>query len=168
MRRPRKPNEDRSLSSAPHLGIHAPKLKFRPTKLILIDSLLIWQTPFFSFYFNSSIVNIQCYIGFRPMIQWFNNSIHHPVLIMTNAFLNPLHLFYPPTPISPLVTISLFSIIKSLFDGWSPFFPFVCFLNSTYEWNYMVFLFLLFPLALYSLAPSMSLQIARFHCLMAE
>ena len=47
----------------------------------------------------------------------------------------------PPTHL-PLVTISLFSVVKNLFLGLSLFPLFMCFLNSTYDWNHMVFPFL--------------------------
>ena len=99
------------------------------------------------------------------------HSIHHSVLIKTNAFLNPItYLTQPPTLLSS-GTIHLFSIIKNLFLDFflslSLIFPsacLFCFLNSTYQCNHMVFVFFcLFWLALYSLAPSMSSQMAIFH-----
>ena len=96
------------------------------------------------FYFNSSIVNTECYISCRCTIRWFNNSIHYSVLIMMSVLLTPFTYFSHPHATSPLGTISLFSILKSLFVGLS-FFPFACLfclLNSTYEWNHKVFVFL--------------------------
>ena len=72
-------------------------------------------TLFFKFLFKFQLVSIQCNISFRCTIWWLNTSVQHPVLI-TNAFLNPHDVFKLPTT-SPLVTISLFSIVKSLFLG---------------------------------------------------
>lgn len=54
---------------------------------------------------------MQCYIGFRCAMWWFNTSILHSVLI-TSAFLHPRHLSHPSphhVPTSPPLTFSVFS-----------------------------------------------------------
>ena len=85
-------------------------------------------------------------------------------------FLIPVTYFISLPLTSPLVTISWFSIGKSLSLGlslvFSPFAHLFCFLNSTWVKLYGYLSFSdLFYLALYSLDPSTSLQMARFHSL---
>ena len=110
--------------------------------------LFQWSRIVFSprFLFTFQSVNIQCNISFRCILEWFDTSIQDLDLITTNLLLDPYHLFYPiPSPPSCLLTISLFSLVKSLLLGLSLFFSHVhlfCFLNSTYEWNHIVFVFL--------------------------
>lgn len=56
-----------------------------------------WSSEHFFSFFYSSIINLQCYICCRCTSQWVNNSMHHPVLILTSALLHSHHLF-PPSP----------------------------------------------------------------------
>ena len=98
------------------------------------------------------------------MIQQFCTllSAHHNSLLF-----NPRNLFHPSAlPISHLVTINLFSRAESVFFWFVSFSPcsfVVFFLNSMYEWSHMVFVFLLFHVALCPLDPSILLQMAIFH-----
>ena len=83
-----------------------------------------------SFHLNFSIVNIQCQFQVNNMVilqysQIF--SAHH-----SKYTLDPLHLFHPPHPTSPLVTISLFPIVSSVFFALSLFRLFLI-LNELYE-----------------------------------
>ena len=87
---------------------------------------------------------------------------------MVSVLFIPITYFPRPLTTSPLFTISLFSIVKSLSLGLplSLFFSFAClfcFLNSIREWDHMVLSFSdLFHFASYSLALSMLLLMARF------
>ena len=106
------------------------------------------------FKFKFKFVNIQCSLGFQSRTQWFISYIWHPVLIPKSALLNACHPFNTPRRLPPIpATLSLFSVFKG-FLWLSPFcvfillflpFPYVhlfCFLNSIYEWNHMIFIFL--------------------------
>ena len=106
-------------------------------------------------YFNNFIhlfcilVIIQCDICFRSRIQWFITYMQHLGLI-TSALIPITHLAH----LSPtfLHQPSVCSLSLRVFCGLFPFllfffppFPYIhlsCFLNSTYEWNHMVFVFL--------------------------
>lgn len=43
----------------------------------------LWESGFhfLNFYFNPSIINIECYISFKSTRYWFNNSTHYSLLI---------------------------------------------------------------------------------------
>ena len=66
--------------------------------------------------------------------------------------------FFPLLPHSPLATIWLFciSVFLCLFN-------LLWFLDSTYKWNYTVFVFVWFISLSMRLSPSMMSQMARFH-----
>jgi len=105
------------------------------------------------------------FISFGCTIQWFYNAIHYLVCIKVSVLLIPFTYFtHPFPPTSPLVTICLFSIVKSLFFGFSLCCcccSFVLFLQL-HVWvkSYGISLSLtdLFHLSLYSLDPTMLLQ----------
>ena len=73
-----------------------------------------------------------------PYNTWYSSQQGHSLTYITY--------FTHPNPPPPLVTISLFSILQSI--SWLassfllPFAHLLCFLNSTYGWNHMVFAFL--------------------------
>ena len=100
------------------------------------------------FLFKFQVVNIQCNIGFRSRIQWFIIYIKHPVLI-TSALLNTHHSF-------------------SLFPTYLLFIKPVCFLQLiVYKSRFVSYFFKSYGICLslidlFCLAPSMSLQMARF------
>ena len=108
---------------------------------------------FLKFLFKFQLANMKYSVSFRYIIRWFSTSIHHPVLI-TSSPTNSHHLFHPtPTHLSSgnqwfilhsqeSVSWSLsLSLTLSCFFFF-PFAHFFCFLNTTYEWNRMVFVFL--------------------------
>ena len=108
---------------------------------------------FYSFIHSFKLVNIQCSIGFSSGTQWFISYIWHPVLILKRALHNTHHPFNSSPPTSPPATPSLFSVFKSLLwvASLSVFILFflpssyghvLCFLNSTYELNHVIFVFL--------------------------
>ena len=95
--------------------------------------------------FNSSIVNIQCCIRFTCTIEWFSTCTPYSVLINIRVILISFTYFTHLPPTSSLVTSGVFSIVQ----GPVPFVLiyffvvcFSCFLNSTYKWNRMLFVFL--------------------------
>ena len=133
--------------------------------------LLIFFCFFFKFLFKFQLANVQCNTTFRCTMKLFINSVLHPVLIITSALLNPSHLFHPSSHTSSLVTISLFSIVKSLCLGLPPslslspllFLLFLKFHIWVKSYGICLSFTDLFHIAQYSLALSTLSQMARFH-----
>ena len=75
--------------------------------------------------------------------------------------LNLPHLFHSPVTLSPLEPTSLYCFYWVCF-GFVMFIHLFCFLESTYKWDHMIFVFLCltYSLAWYPLSPFMLLQIA--------
>ena len=88
-----------------------------------------------------------------PVLNTSFEPILHPLVRVSHSPIQILPLF-------PLVTISLFSVSMSLLL--SLLYSLVCcFLDSTYKWCHMIFVFGL--LSMMMLSPSMLLQITLFH-----
>jgi len=134
------------------------------------DLTYIWNTQFsLSLFFNWNIIELQCYVSFRytssdSTLYTLCYAQHKspystvtvpltipyavPFILVTHSFhywkpVSPtlLHLFCHSPTTSPLATTYLFSV----FIYRSVCFILSCFLDSTYKWNHMVFVFLCLP-----------------------
>lgn len=82
----------------------------------LKNRILSFIIELFKFLFKVQLINLQCNISFTCTILLVNNTSCINQCITTSALLNLHHPFSPSPPLtSPLVVISLFSIVHSLF-----------------------------------------------------
>ena len=112
--------------------------------MISYMSLTILGFQFSSFFYCCSVTIVPISLPITPSFPYpsppptFN---HSPPL---SLFMGPLYMFlddpspyFPCSPPSPLVTVILFLISMSLVLFWS----LVCFVDSTYRWDHVVFVF---------------------------
>ena len=123
--------------------------------------------PWFSLYW--SIIDIQCDISFQCVTHWFDNSVHYLVLSMLSVvtichhrtllkcywlyslavllisvtYLLYYWMFVPLNPLFfPLVPPTTCLVATTIFFKNLCVFYLFCVWDSTYKWNYMVFVFL--------------------------
>lgn len=120
------------------------ELPWLPWKVSCVDFVFIWY--FSNFYLNSSYHVVYVILVSGGEFSYSSLTYNTQCSIQVPSLISITHLAHQlSTSLSS--TFSLFSIFRSLlwFSSLFPPFPHVhlfCFLNSTYEWNHMVFVYL--------------------------